>query len=144
MSFAEQVTREVNDCKMAHVVRKTAKIAFTYSKLAAVIVRFKVIGEPTYPDTLFEFSYADTSPEPYEQLEDEMVEQRPDLVMLGRNMQQVREEQTAAFTEMGFTRRPKSIRSLVATILVYCRIKKQAKAAVGAAQFGDEAEERKE
>mmetsp|Transcript_8868 Transcript_8868/g.10883 ORF Transcript_8868/g.10883 Transcript_8868/m.10883 type:complete len:120 (+) Transcript_8868:428-787(+) len=75
-NFAEQVTREVNDCKMAHVVRKSMaprkmpehmrpkpKVTHTFSKLAAIIVRFKVIGEPNYPDTVFEYSYADMNPE---------------------------------------------------------------------------------
>lgn len=98
-SFADQVTSEVNDCKQQHVVRKTAKIAFTYSKLAAIVVRFHVIGEPSYPGQVFEFGYADMNPEPFEQLPstdeedtENMLESRPDLVILGRNMQQVREE----------------------------------------------------
>jgi len=40
-NFSEQVTREVNDCKMGNVVRS---VKFTYSKLAAIIVRFRLLG----------------------------------------------------------------------------------------------------
>ena len=109
---------------MANAVKKTSKQPFTYSKLAGILVTFKLIGEPNYPETTFEFSYADMTPEPYELLTDELAESRPDLVMLGKNQKQVREEQTEAFVEMGFTRRPKSIRSLVATICINMRMRK--------------------
>jgi len=124
MEFANEVSREVNDCLMQHAVRKSSKNPFGYSKLAAVVVRFKVIGEPSYPQQTFEFSYADMNPEPYETLTEELVETRPDLVALGWTMKPVREEQTAHFAQIGFTKRPKAIRSLVATILIHCRIRK--------------------
>ena len=124
--MAIKVTGEVNDCKMLYKVAKTSKIPFAYSKLATILVLFKNLGEPNYPDTLFEFGYADINQQPYENLNDELAESRPDLVMLGKNQKQVRENQTEAFIEMGFTRRPKSIRSIVATITVNCRIRKEA------------------
>lgn len=108
------------------MVRKTTKIAFTHSKLAAVLVKFKSIGEPNYPDQNIEFSYSDMNPEPYENYSEELAESRPDLIMLGLNHKQVREDQTNMFVEKGFTRRPKSIRSIVATILIHCRVRKAA------------------
>lgn len=83
--LASEITREVNSCKMINAVKKTSKQPFTYSKLAGVIVTFKVIGEPNYEGTTFEFSYSDDNPEAYEALTDELVETRPDLVMLGIN-----------------------------------------------------------
>lgn len=61
-------------------------------------MRFRIIGEPSYPGQIFEFSYADMNPEPFEMIPpvegaeegeetaDQMMERRPDLVMLGRNM----------------------------------------------------------
>ena len=70
---------------MGYVVKKTVKQPFTYSKLAAVLVQFKVLGEPSYPGQTFEFSYADMSPEPYAALEDG--DERADLLMLGLNHQ---------------------------------------------------------
>ena len=66
-----------------------------YSKLAGVLVRFKVIGEPNYFDDTFEFSFADVNTEPYLTLTEELVESRPDLVMLGLNYKQIRKMQTA-------------------------------------------------
>jgi hypothetical protein len=58
---------------MTHVVKKTSKVLFTYTKLAAVLVKFKIIGEPNYPDQNLEFSYADMNPEAYETLTEENV-----------------------------------------------------------------------
>ena len=109
---------------MVHAVRKTSKITHTYSKLAAVLLRFKVIGEPNYESQTVEFSYADQLLEPYTALTDENASDRQDLLMLGHNFTQVRQEQTAKFEEVGFTRRPKAIRSVVATIVVNMRMKK--------------------
>ena len=109
---------------MTHVVKKTAKVPFTYSKLAAVLVKFKLIGEPNYPDQILEFSYADMNPEAYETLTQDIFESRPDLVMLGFNHKQVREEQSASFNNKGFTKRPKAIRSIVATIVIHLRMRK--------------------
>ena len=124
VDFAADVTREVKDCMMVHFVKKTTKIPFNYNKLAAILVRFKVIGEPNYEHQTIEYSYADMDPQPYETITEENAELRPDLVMLGLNMKAVREHQTATFTELGFTRRPKSIRSLVATITINMRLRK--------------------
>lgn len=70
--LAIKVTREVNDCKMQYKVASTSKIPFTYSKLATILVLFKNLGEPSYPDTLFEFGYADMDQLPYENLSDEL------------------------------------------------------------------------
>ena len=67
---------------------------------------------------------------------DENASDRPDLVMLGHNFTQVRQEQTAKFEEVGFTRRPKAIRSVVATIVINLRMKKKGKR--------DDEEEKKE
>ena len=143
LDLARDITRDVNDCKMTHVVKKTSKQPFTYSKLAGVLVTFKVLGEPNYPETTFEFSYADMTPEPYETLTDELAESRPDLVMLGKNHKQVREAQTETFAGMGFTRRPKSIRSIVATICVNLRMRKE-KATMADEGNGQGEEEKKQ
>lgn len=102
-----------------------------------------MIGEPTYPSQSFEFSYADMASEAYEPLTDENREARPDLALLGHGMAEYRERQTQQFVDIGFERRPKSIRSCVATITASVRIAKPGSEGNGG-QEGNEIEETKQ
>ena len=70
--LAYEITREVTDYSKNYVVNKAPKRPFAYSKLAGILVTFKLLGESTSPETTFKFGYADITSEPYESLTDEL------------------------------------------------------------------------
>lgn len=124
--FVENVRREVSDCDGRFYRNPTKTITHKFSECCAILVRFKHIGEPSYPTQFIGFCYADSDETKYAKIEDlgeEELAARLDLKMLGRDLTELREKQTEMFVEKGFTRRPKSIRSNIVTFTVHLRLK---------------------
>ena len=124
--FLESVLREVGDCDGRYYKKPTKSITHKYSELAAILLRFKNAGDPSYPNQYIGFCYTDEEIQKYanlEELEQEALVDRFDLKMLGRDFTELRTKQTEQFNTMGFTKRPKSIRSNILILTIYLRLK---------------------
>ena len=95
--FVESVQREVSDCDGRFYKKPTKVITHKYSECAAILIRFKNAGEPSYPNQFIGFCYTDEATEKYLNLDDcseEELVDRHDLKMLGREFTELREKQT--------------------------------------------------
>lgn len=93
--FVENVRREVSDCDGRFYRNPTKTITHKFSECCAILVRFKHMGEPSYPTQFIGFCYADSDETKYakiEDLEEEELAARPDLKMLGRDLTEIREK----------------------------------------------------
>ena len=124
--FLDSVKQEVSDCDGRYYKKPTKTITHKYSELAAILIRFKLIGQPDYSNQFISFGYIDDQVEKYAKIDDMEaadLAERWDIKFLGRSFTDWRNAQTDKFVNMDFTKRPKSIRSNIVTITVNLRLK---------------------
>ena len=124
--FLDAVKQEIADTDGRYYKKPTKTITHKYSELAAILIRFNVLGQTDYPNQFIGFGYVEDQIEKYAKI-DEMeateLAKRWDIQFLGKDFTEWRNAQTDKFVNMDFTKRPKSIRSNIVTITVNLRLK---------------------
>ena len=68
--FLDSVKQEVSDTDGRYYKKPTKTITHKYSELAAILIRFKVIGQPDYSNQFISFGYTDDQVEKYAKIDD--------------------------------------------------------------------------